>query len=169
MRLKKGDALAKVLRDTLAVHSKFLAMLVARDLAVLLPKLVKQSAVDACTVVGGGAEDTLAACTKGRQDRTKNGKTYSAACKKTFPERLKHLHGELVKLLDPALLALVVPQGWTLDLTENACCELRRWDTARTHRRRNFAERVARQQQRLTEVRATWRELGFKTPPALVR
>jgi len=166
-RLAEGAALAEVLRDTLAVHSKFLAMLVARDLAVLLPKLVKQSAVDACTVVGGGAEDTLVACTKGPQDRTSAG-SYSAACKKTFPERLKHLHGELVKLLDPALLALVVPQGWTLDLTENACCELRRWDRARTHRKRNFAERAARQQQRLQEVSATWRQLGFASPPALV-
>ena len=150
--------MADVLRDTLAVHSEFLAMLVARDLAVLLPKLVDQSAVDACTVVGGGAEDTLVACTEGPQERT-------AACKKTFPERLARLHQDLLQLLDPRLLELVVPQRWTLDLTENACCELRRWDKARKHRKRNFAGRVARQQQRLREVKATWRELGFKTEP----
>ena len=167
-RLAKGAALAEVLRDTLAVHSGFLAMLVARDLAVLLPELVKQSAVDDCTVVGEGAEATLAECTEGPQGRSKNGKTYSAACQKTFPKRLKVLHEELRQLLDPALLALVCPQGWTLDLTENACCELRRWDKARTRRKRNLGERAARQQQRLREVRATYRQLGFASPPALV-
>ena len=143
-------------------------MLVARDLAVLLPELVDQSAVDACTVVGGGAEATLATCTEGPADRASRAGSYSAACKRTFPERLARLHRDLRQLLDPALLALVVPQGWTLDLTENACCELRRWDTARAHRKRNFAERAARQQQRLQEVRATWRQLGFASPPALV-
>jgi len=165
-QLAGGAALAKVLRETLAVHSRFLAMLVARDLAILLPSLVQQTAVDACTVVGEGAEATLAKCTEGPADRA--GRHYSAACKKTFPGRLARLHRDLLQLLDPTLLTLVVPQGWTLDLTENACCELRRWDTARTHRKRNFAERAARQQQRLLEVKATWRQLGFASPPALV-
>ena len=116
------------------------------------------------------AEATLAECTEGPQDRAKNGKDYSAACKKTFPGRLVRLHQDLLELLDPALLDLVVPQGWTRDLTENACCELRRWDspTARTRRKRNFGEGSARQQLRLREVRATWQQLGFGSPPALV-
>ena len=159
-----------VLAGTLAVHSSFLRMLVARDLAVLLPGLVKQADVDACTVVGGGAEATLADCTKGPTDGATDSKgkwQYSAACRKTFPARLKVLHEALLQRLDARLLALAVPQGWTLDLTENACCELRRWDKARTHRKRDLARSIQRQQQRLKEVRATWRQLGFATPPAL--
>ena len=76
---------------------------------------------------------------------------------------------ELLQLLDARLLALVVPQVWTLDLTENACCELRRWDNARARarRKRDLAGSRQRQQQRLEEVRATWRQLDFATPPAL--
>ena len=171
----RKDALATVLGETLAVHSKFLLMLVARDLAVLLPGLVDQSAVDDCVVVGEGAEATVAECTEGPRDRVakvdrKTGRRtwqYSAACRKTFAGRLQALHRSLLQHLDKKLLALVVPQGWTLDLTENACCELRRWDHARTHRKRSQAGRSERQQQRLQEVGATWRELGFTSPPAL--
>ena len=166
-----SSALGTVLAGTLAVHSSFLRMLVARDLAVLLPGLVKQADVDACTVVGRGAEDTLADCTKGPTDGAMGSKgkwQYSTACRKTFPSRLRVLHEELLQRLDARLLALVVPQGWTLDLTENACCELRRWDKAHMHRKRDLARSKKRQQQRLKEVRVTWRQLGFATPPALV-
>ena len=169
-RLADGAALATVLRETLAVHSSFLGMLVARDLAVLLPSLVSQTAVDACTVVGEGAEAVLAECTAGRTDGTTDEKGkwhYSTTCKKTFAGRLKTLHENLTSFLDPILLELVVPQGWTLDLTENACCELRRWDKAQTHRKRCLAESQERQRQRLREVRATWRQLGFAAAPAL--
>ena len=169
-RLADGVALGAVLAETLAVHSSFLRMLVARDLAVLLPDLVTQTNVDACTVVGGGAEATLAECAEGPTDGAADSKgkwQYSPACRKTFPARLKVLHERLLQLLDARLLALVVPQGWTLDLTENACCELRRWDKARTHRKRDLAGSSQRQQQRLQEVGATWRQLGFAMPPAL--
>ena len=85
-------------------------------------------------MVGGGAEATLAECTEGPTDGAADSKgkwQYSPACKKTFPARLKVLHERMLHLLDARLLALVVPQGWTLDLTENACCELRRWDKPR--------------------------------------
>ena len=73
-RLANGDALGGVLAETLAVHSSFLRMLVARDLAVLLPDLVTQTDVDACTVVGGGAEATLAECTEGPTDGAADSK-----------------------------------------------------------------------------------------------
>lgn len=156
----------------MAVHSSFLGMLIARGLIVLLPALVAQSDVDACTVVGDGAAATLVKYTDGRADGAYNqqGKwVYSAACKKTFDERLARLHADLLVLLDPALLRLVTPQGWTLDLTEGACCELRRWDSARSHRARGSAEeRVARQRQRLVELQATWEMLGFAQPPRLI-
>ena len=82
--LADGSALGAVLAGTLAVHSSFLRMLVARDLAVLLPGLVKQADVDACTVVGRGAEDTLADCTKGPTDGATDSKgkwQYSSACR----------------------------------------------------------------------------------------
>ena len=70
---------------------------------------------------------------------------------------MRDLHESLLELLDPKLLALVVPQGWTLDLTENACCELRRWDKARKHRRRSGAdEREKRQQRRLQQLQQVW-------------
>ena len=61
-------------------------------------------------------------------------------------------------------MELVVPQSWTLDLTENACCELRRWDKARKHRKRD-GKKMERQQKRLEQLRATWQELGFTSMP----
>lgn len=170
-KLADGVPLSRVLRTVLAVHSDFLAMLVARDLGVLLPGLVTPTDVEACTVVGQGAEATLAACTVGGRDgaRDKKGKwRFSAQCRRTFASRLRALHESLVALLDPAVLRLVVPQGWTLDLTENACCELRRWDAARTHRRRCVVGSDERQRQRIREVGQAWRQLGFPAPPALV-
>ena len=164
--------LQTVLRETLHVHSSFLAMLIARDLAVLLPKHVSQADVDACTVVGAGADAALVGSTEGRADGAydKKGKWhYSTGCRATFDDRLRRLHKSLLDLLDPALLQIVVPQGWTLDLTENACCELRRWDNARTHRRRGSqAAKEERQQARLEELRVTWQLMGFEEPPQLV-
>ena len=136
-------------------------MLVAKDLVVLLPELVQQTSVDACTVVGVGAVATLAKCMQEKALPPNAGQ-------KTLTRELKKLHSSLMELLDASLLSLVVPQGWTLDLTENACCELRRWDEARSHRKRERREVASRQEQRLRELRATWKELGFKTPPALV-
>ena len=168
-RLEQGHSLNEVLRDTLRVHNAFLRMLVARDLAVLLPEYVSKENVEECTVVGEPAEAILVECTTGPADGSydKDGVwRYSSTCRKTFPERLRRLHEELVKLLDPKLLELVVPQGWTLDLTENACCELRRWDHARRKRRRGcMAEQTKRQQKRLEQLRATWQELGFTSMP----
>eukprot|EP00975_Prorocentrum_lima_P007483 1605350-Prorocentrum_lima.AAC.1 len=170
--------LRKALKETLSVHSDFLAMLVARDLAISLPDLVTQADVDACTDVGEGAYRTLVDCTDGPRDgkwvkKGKEGKKkeweFSSKCKKTFPDRLKQLHARLLELLDPELLKLVVPQGWTLDLTENACCELRRWDHARTHRKRNQDEKKTRQRQRLKEIRETWQLLGFISLPLCAR
>ena len=61
-----------------------------------------------------------------------------------------------------------MPQGWTLDLTENACCELRRWDKARMHRKRG-CNAEERQQKRLEQLRATWQELGFASMPPCCR
>ncbi len=174
VELDQREPLRKVLRETCGVHSDFLAMLVARDLIVLLPHLVSQDDVDACTVVGEGAESTLVECTDGRNDgkwHCSNRKGvkqrkwhYSAACKKTFHERLNQLHQSLVELLDERLLQLVVPQGWTLDLTENACCELRRWDKAKMHRKRG-GDSEERQRNRLVQLRATWQLLGFTVLP----
>ena len=173
-QLEQGVPLRSVLKETLGVHSDFLAMLVARDLAVLLPELVSQADVDACTCVGEGAEQTLVDCTECPRDgkwvkkgknKEKNVWEYSSKCKETFPERLKQLHARLLELLDPELMKLVVPQGWTLDLTENACCELRRWDHARTHRKRNQEDKDARQKQRSKEIRDTWQMLGFSSLP----
>ena len=156
--LEGGAPLGCVLRRTLRVHSEFVAMVLARDLAVLLPGLVSQAAVDACTVVGGGAAPVLQACVGsagGSSDRA----------------RLEHLHARLLELLDPALLRRVAPQGWTLDLTEHACCELRRWDTRRAagrlHRTRPDGG-TQRQQERAEELRATWSLMGFTAPPPLV-
>ncbi len=174
-RLVERVPLDKVLRETLCVHNAFLGMLVARDLAVLLPTLVSKTDVEACTVVGEPAEAVLVECTAGPSDgklvksrRDKKGVwRFSAACRKTFARRLKSLHENLRRLLDPKLLDLVVPQGWTLDLTENACCELRRLDKAPKHRKRGMALRSERQQKRLVQLRATWRQLGFTTPPKL--
>ena len=168
-QLRNGDNLSRILRQTLHVHSDFLRMLIARDLAVLLPALVPQASVNSCTVVGQGAEDVLVKCTLGPRDqfRDKKGKChYTTACKETFNERLRWLHNDLLRLLDPKMIRLVVPQGWTLDLTENACCELRRWDYARNHRKRDGSY-DERQQIRLTEVWSTWKELGFLAPPDL--
>ena len=54
-RLKRGGALGAVLSDTLRVKSEFVSMVLARDLAVLLPHLVSQADVDATVVVGKGA------------------------------------------------------------------------------------------------------------------
>ena len=79
-------------------------------------------------------------------------------------QRLAKLHETLREQLDPKVLELVVPQGWTLDLTENACCELRRWDKARNHRKRD-GKKMERQQKRLEQLRATWQELGFTSMP----
>ena len=67
-QLEQGVPLRSVLKETLGVHSDFLAMLVARDLAVLLPELVSQADVDACTCVGEGAEQTLVDCTECPRD-----------------------------------------------------------------------------------------------------
>ena len=83
-------------------------------------------------------------------------------------ERLAELHARLLELLDPVLLELVVPQGWTTDLTEHACCELRRWDKAREHRPRNTEGKEERQKHRIEELRATWRLFGFAAPPHVV-
>ena len=83
---------------------------------------------------------------------------------KRFKQRLEKLHEILREQLDPKVLELVVPQGWTLDLTENACCELRRWDKARKHRKRGGTA-AERQQKRLVQLRATWRQLGFTSMP----
>ena len=114
-------------------------------------------------------------CTDGPRDgkwvkkRKKVEWEFSSKGKETFPEKLKQLHARLLELLDPELLKLVVPQGWTLDLTENACCELRRWDHARTHRKRSQADKEARQKQRLEEIRETWQMLGFSSLPLCAR
>ena len=105
----------------------------------------------ACVVVGGGALSTLQACT--------------VATGKSDNERLADLNARLLELLDPVLLQLVVPQGWTKDLTEHACCELSRWDKARRHRLRKTVGNTQRQQQRMQELRATWQLLGFDAEP----
>ena len=152
--LAREVPLATVLSHTLRVHSDFVAMVLARDLAVLLPSLVSQADVDSVVVIGGGALSTFEAC--------------AAATGKSNKERLAELHSRLLELLDPALLLLVVPQGWTKDLTEHACCELRRWDEARKHRPRNAKGKEQRQKQRIEELRATWQLLGFAAPPRLV-
>ena len=161
--------LKRVLRETLRVQNAFLGMLVARDLAVLLPQFVSQADVDACTVVGEPAESVLVACTVGPRDgrQEKGVWRYSTETRKTCHQRLKSLHENLCELLDPHLLKIVVPQGWTLDLTENSCCELRRWDKARKHRKRKGAAALEeRQKKRLVQLRATWQQLGFASMPA---
>ena len=172
-RLRNGYPLKIVLRETLCVHNAFLGMLLARDLAVLLPTHVSQTGVDECTVVGEPAEAVLVGCTAGCNDGAfdKKGRwRFSLASKKQFFKRLRSLHESLIELLDAKLLKLVVPQGWTLDLTENACCELRRWDKARKHRTRNGSvEREKRQQKRLQQMQQIWPLLGFTERPQLDR
>ena len=116
--------------------------------------------------MGEPAETVLVECTAGPCDgRDKQGVwRCSAACRKTFKQRLEKLHETLREQLDPKVLEPVVPQGWTLDLTENACCELRRLDKARNHRKRD-GQKNERQQKRLEQLRATWQELGFTSMP----
>lgn len=171
-KLTQGVPLSEVLRDTLWVHNKFLAMLIARDCAVLLPALVTVRDVEACTAVGGGAETVLVKCTEGTAAGRTDAKgrwQFTAQCKATFESRLLALHETVREHLNKDLVSLVVPQGWTLDLTENACCELRRWTDARGHRKRdsNADRKAQRQNRRVQEVSATWKLLGFEEPPAL--
>ena len=59
------EPLGSVLKEKLKVHSHFFVMLLARDLVVLLPSLVRMCDLDACVYVGSGAKPTLEACTKG--------------------------------------------------------------------------------------------------------
>ena len=94
VELARGVPLTTVLAQTLRVHSDFVAMVLARDLAVLLPSLVTQADVDSVVVIGGGALSTFEAC--------------AAAAGKCKKERLAELHARLSELLDPALLQAVV-------------------------------------------------------------
>ena len=60
--LARRVPLTTVMAQTLRVHSDFVAMVLARDLAVLLPSLVSQADVDSVVVIGGGALSTFKAC-----------------------------------------------------------------------------------------------------------
>lgn len=167
--LAEGVPLGRVLEQTLWVRCAFVRMVLARDLAVLLPSLVGQRAVDGCVIVGAGAADVMTACTEGPKEDTAKNRRLSGG-------RLETLHANLLELLDARILALTVPQGWTLDLTEHACCELRRWDARRGNKHSrlqrarpgNPADRAKRQGKRLQELREIWQMLGFARPPALV-
>ena len=162
---QKEKPLSVVLKETLSVRCNFLRMLIARDLAVLVPSLVSQIDVDECTVTGGGAAAQLVKCTAGCANYE------SSACIATFGSRLQKLHMQLQQTIDPTLLELINPQGWTIDLTENALCELRRWDQSRCHRIRQADPCLveARRQQRLLELASVWKMLGFTEPPELIR
>ena len=88
---------------------------------------------------------------------------------------LVRVHEKLLVELDvPFLEACVCPRGWSLDLTEHACCELRRFDDAvarvgagkRPRRWRSFGAPVEdRQARRRRRIGLAWKMLGFKAMP----
>lgn len=57
---KQPGSLRDILRTLLRVHSNCIAMVMARDLEILVPDLVSASDVSNCTVVGGGARALVA-------------------------------------------------------------------------------------------------------------
>jgi hypothetical protein len=162
-RAQQRGSFRRVLRTCLSVHSDFIAMIMARDLEVLLAGVVTPVDVTDCTVVGGGARAVV---------REFAGELLRSTDHKRMSITDMDWLGELHKLLEARLrhsiyLPLVCPQGWTLDLTENACCELRRWEGARCHRTRNLTEQDRRNHERAGDFAVVWRHIGLPAPPPL--
>ena len=144
-------------KNRLQVKNDFLWMLVMRDLEVLWFNFVTVKHMEQFTVVGGGAEPILKRCNFGRD------KNDTSVC------QLISLHTRLKEHLDKNLIKYIAPRSssWTLDMTENACCELRRWDEAKEHRIRKMrgVEIKYRNRARCKDMLCLWELLGYKNPP----
>ena len=156
-----------ILEDTLLVNTGFHRMLVARSFALLLGPRFPRDGGAREVYVGAGAAPVIRrfaqkSCSKGGPDNQKE-----------LQSDLGKLHGMLSNALDEELLRLICPNGWQLDFTEHACCELRRYQEAREKvaegkrpRRKRKAGAEARQNVRERRLRAGWRSLGFKDLPS---
>ena len=145
-------------REDLCVHCDFLWMLIMRDLEVLWRGVITIRDMEKATVVGGGAKPVLRQCTPQCEFETWN-------------RRLHILHLRISSHLDKTLVQMVAPyhSRWTLDMTENACCELRRWDEARQHRKRETrsVDLNYRAQIRREDMKRVWKLLGYDAPPPI--
>ena len=172
LRKFKGPATdVKKALDPLKLTTGFHRMLVARDLAALVDTFPVDGAARA-VYVGGGASGTVRQCA---------GKDYVE--KKTYPQEgllmdLKRLHKDLVAShLDMAIVRLVCPRDWQIDLTEHAGCEKRRYEDAKKaaaagkkpRRSRKAAGAVDRQKVRCQRLRACWERLGFPSLPSAAK
>ena len=116
------------------------------------------------TVVGSGANETLFYCTDGIAGFLPEGVGTKAARHRSKNDRLQYLHSRLKLHLDSELISQVVPQGWTLDLTENSCREMRRWDRSRCHRIYTTKPDISH---RKAQISAIWEMIGFRTAPPI--
>ena len=140
-------------QEELCVKCNFLWMLIIRDLGVFWREHISVLDMERATVVGGGAKSVVEACTACHEN-------------KTLMHRLHILHSRIQPSLDATLVQYVAPyqSGWTIDMTENACCELRRWDKAKNHRHREASTMRCRSKMRCEDMKFIWRLLGYNAP-----
>ena len=99
------------------------------------------------------------------------GKSYDQTA---LLQDLGQLHHALLQALELNFVEMICPRGWSIDLTEHACCERRRYDDAvakvaagnRPKRMRDEAGSADRQSVRCRRLRACWQALCFKALPS---
>ena len=165
-----GTPLRTLLEDTLLIHTPWHRMLVAREMAVLLPTMPRKAGA-IMVYVGSGAANVVVSAL-GRQRTNKESQ-------EELQRDLVVFHNGLEGLLDMELVRLVCPRGWTIDMTEHAGCEKRRYDDAlqeaargkKPHRTRNKTSTTTttveeRQKTRCRRLMQCFEMLGFVALPS---